>query len=121
LTCSVVLERHRSDQRFSIIGSRVVWDERNSLFREVPRLARDLRPRCVVIENVPGLATLAKGAYLHAILGGLQAEGYEAACAELLAAQYGAPQMRRRLIIIGWREDLGIPAGYGFPPARRHR
>ncbi|MGH3280375.1 MAG: DNA cytosine methyltransferase, partial [Trebonia sp.] len=34
---------------------------------------------------------------------------------ELLAAQYGAPQMRWRLIIIGWRKDLGIPAGYGFP------
>jgi DNA (cytosine-5)-methyltransferase 1 len=102
-------------QGFSIIGSRVVWDERNNLFKEVLRLASDLRPRCVVIENVPGLATLAKGAYLHAILDGLSAAGYEAACAELLAAQYGAPQMRWRLIIIGWRKDLGIPAGFGFP------
>ncbi len=102
-------------QGFSIIGSRVVWDERNNLFKEVLRLAAELRPRCVVIENVPGLATLAKGAYLHAILEGLSALGYEAACAELLAAQYGAPQMRWRLIIIGWRADLGIPAGYGFP------
>lgn len=102
-------------QGFSIIGSRVVWDKRNNLFREVLRLASALRPRCVVIENVPGLVTLARGAYLHAILEGLSAAGYEAACAELLAAQYGAPQMRWRLIIIGWRKDLGIPAGYGFP------
>lgn len=102
-------------QGFSIIGSRVVWDERNNLFREVLRLASDLRPRCVVIENVPGLVTLAGGAYLRAILEGLSAAGYDAACAELLAAQYGAPQMRWRLIIIAWRKDLGIPAGYGFP------
>jgi len=102
-------------QGFSIIGSRVVWDKRNNLFKEVLRLASQLRPRCVVIENVPGLVTLARGAYLHAILEGLSAAGYEAACAELLAAQYGAPQMRWRLIIIGWRKDLGIPAGYGFP------
>jgi DNA (cytosine-5)-methyltransferase 1 len=102
-------------QGFSIIGSRVVWDERNNLFKEVLRLAAELRPRCVVIENVPGLATLARGAYLHAILEGLSALGYETACAELLAAQYGAPQMRWRLIIIGWRKDLGIPPGYGFP------
>jgi DNA (cytosine-5)-methyltransferase 1 len=102
-------------QGFSIIGSRVVWDQRNNLFKEVLRLARTLQPRCVVIENVPGLVTLARGAYLHAILEGLSAEGYEAACAELLAAQYGAPQMRWRLIIIGWRKDLEIPAGYGFP------
>lgn len=102
-------------QGFSIIGSRVVWDKRNNLFREVLRLATELRPRSVVIENVPGLVTLAGGAYLRAILEGLDEAGYEAACAELLAAQYGAPQMRWRLIIIGWRKDLGIPAGYGFP------
>jgi DNA (cytosine-5)-methyltransferase 1 len=102
-------------QGFSIIGSRVVWDARNNLYREVLRLASALRPRCVVIENVPGLLTLARGAYLREILKGLAAVGYEAACAELLAAQYGAPQMRWRLIIIGWRSDLGIAAGYGFP------
>jgi DNA (cytosine-5)-methyltransferase 1 len=102
-------------QGFSMIGSRVVWDKRNNLFMEVLRLTAELRPRCVVIENVPGLVTLGKGAYLHAILEGLSAEGYEAACAELLAAEYGAPQMRWRLIIIGWRKDLGIPPGYGFP------
>lgn len=102
-------------QGFSIIGSRVVWDARNNLYREVLRLAIALRPRCVIIENVPGLLTLARGAYLHEILEGLAAAGYEAGCAELLAAQYGAPQMRWRLIIIAWRADLGIPAGYGFP------
>ncbi len=102
-------------QGFSMIGSRVVWDKRNNLFREVLRLAKSMRPACVVIENVPGLVTLAGGAYLRAILEGLSKAGYEAACGELLAAQYGAPQMRWRLIIIGWRRDLGIPAGYGFP------
>jgi DNA (cytosine-5)-methyltransferase 1 len=102
-------------QGFSIIGARVVWDERNNLFREALRMAKALRPRCVVIENVPGLVTLAGGAYLRAILEGLAEAGYVAACAELLAAQYGAPQMRWRLIIIGWRDDLEIPAGHGFP------
>jgi DNA (cytosine-5)-methyltransferase 1 len=102
-------------QGFSMLGARVVWDERNNLFREVLRLAGDLKPRCVVIENVPGLVTLAQGAYLRAILQGLSDVGYDAACAELLAAQYGAPQMRWRLIIIGWRRDLGVPPGYGFP------
>jgi len=102
-------------QGFSMIGSRVVWDERNNLFREVLRLARELRPRAVVIENVPGLLTLADGAYLRAVLAGLDEHGYVAACAELLAAQYGAPQMRWRLIVVGWRPDLGVPPGYGFP------
>jgi DNA (cytosine-5)-methyltransferase 1 len=102
-------------QGFSAIGPRVVWDERNNLFREVLRTATALRPHAVVIENVPGLVTLAKGAYLRSILSGLAGAGYEAACAELLAAQYGAPQMRWRLIIVAWRRDLGIAAGHGFP------
>jgi DNA (cytosine-5)-methyltransferase 1 len=103
-------------QGFSMLGSRVVWDERNNLFREVLRTARGLRPKCVVIENVPGLVTLAGGAYLRSILSGLDEAGYNASCAELLAAQYGSPQMRWRLVIVGWRRDLGIPPGYGFPP-----
>lgn len=102
-------------QGFSMIGARVVWDERNNLFREVLRVASIIQPRCIVIENVPGLVTLARGAYLRAILEGLDELGYEAACAELLAAQHGAPQMRWRLVIIGWRRDQEIPAGYGFP------
>jgi DNA (cytosine-5)-methyltransferase 1 len=102
-------------QGFSMIGARVVWDKRNNLFREVLRIADDVRPRCIVIENVPGLITLAGGAYLRAIMTGLQDLGYTAACAELLAAQYGAPQMRWRLVIIAWRSELAIPAGHGFP------
>ncbi len=102
-------------QGFSMIGPREVTDLRNQLFRQVLRAADVMRPRAVVIENVPGLVTLADGGYLQGILAGLERLGYSAACAELLAAQYGAPQMRWRLVIIGWREDLGVPAGYGFP------
>ncbi|WP_329135292.1 DNA cytosine methyltransferase [Streptomyces sp. NBC_00670] len=102
-------------QGFSMLGSRVIWDERNNLFKEVLRVGAALRPKAIVIENVPGLVTLANGAYLRAILEGLKKIGYEASCAELLAAAYGAPQMRWRLIIVAWREDLGIPHGYGFP------
>lgn len=102
-------------QGFSMIGPRQISDLRNSLFREVLRAAEAMEPRAVVIENVPGLVTLADGRYLSGILSGLADLGYEAACAELLAAQYGTPQMRWRLVIIAWRRDLGIPAGFGFP------
>ena len=99
-----------------MIGSRVVWDERNNLFREVLRLASELQPRCVVIENVPGLVTLANGAYLHAILEGLDAR--PGTRQRALSCSRRSTEHRRcawRLIIIGWRKDLGIPAGYGFP------
>jgi DNA (cytosine-5)-methyltransferase 1 len=102
-------------QGFSMIGRRVVWDERNNLYLEVLRATRILKPRAVVIENVPGLLTLDGGSHLAAILAGMNDIGYEASCAELLAAQYGAPQMRWRLIIVAWRRDLDIPPGFGFP------
>jgi DNA (cytosine-5)-methyltransferase 1 len=102
-------------QGFSMIGPRQISDLRNSLFREVLRVAQVMQPRAVVIENVPGLVTLADGEYLSGILSGLADRGYHAACAELLAAQYGTPQMRWRLVIVAWRSDLDIPPGFGFP------
>jgi len=102
-------------QGFSIIGARVVHDPRNDLFREFLRMAEALQPRCAVIENVPGLTTLAGGAILNEILDGYEALGYTFGFAELLAAQYGVPQMRWRMVFVGFRSDLKLPAGAGFP------
>ena len=102
-------------QGFSIIGSRDVDDPRNDLFREFIRLARALRPRCILMENVPGLATLRRGRVLAEIGAAFDSIGYRVTCAELLAAQYGVPQMRWRIVFIAWprRSPLGSA---GFPP-----
>lgn len=102
-------------QGFSIIGARVVHDERNDLFRDFLRIGKALKPRCMVIENVPGLATLARGAILREILEGFRDAHYSVGFAELLAAQYGVPQMRWRMVFVAFREDLGIAPGMGFP------
>lgn len=48
-------------QGFSIIGQRELLDPRNSLLHHFIRLAKELRPKVLLIENVPGLATLARG------------------------------------------------------------
>jgi DNA (cytosine-5)-methyltransferase 1 len=102
-------------QGFSMIGARTVGDPRNELVHQFLRLGRELRPKCMVIENVPGLATLAGGAVLKAILDGYRALGYSVAFAELLAAQYGVPQMRWRMVFVGFRRDLALAPGMGFP------
>ena len=102
-------------QGFSIIGQREIWDTRNGLFREFLRLATELQPRCVVIENVPGLATLGKGAVLREIGDAFADAGYVVECAELLAAQYGVPQMRWRMFFIGWRVDEQKQGGFPLP------
>lgn len=102
-------------QGFSILGARQIDDERNNLFREFFRIGDALRPKCMVIENVPGLATMQKGHVLEQIVAGFSQLGYLVSFAELLAAQYGVPQMRWRMIFVAFRKDLGIDPRFGFP------
>jgi DNA (cytosine-5)-methyltransferase 1 len=102
-------------QGFSILGRREIDDPRNGLFGQFMRIAFDLRPKVVVIENVPGLATLDGGSLLASIGEAFMRAGYTADCAELVAAQYGVPQMRWRMFFIGWRNDLGVRGGFPLP------
>ncbi|MCW5829562.1 MAG: DNA cytosine methyltransferase [Deltaproteobacteria bacterium] len=101
-------------QGFSILGQRVLEDPRNRLFQEFVRIVGELKPRVAVIENVPGLATLSKGVLLSRIGAAFGRLGYRVECAELLAAQYGVPQMRWRMFFVAWRSDFG-PRTAGFP------
>lgn len=102
-------------QGFSIIGQREIWDPRNGLFHEFLRIADELKPKCIVIENVTGLATLGKGTVLREIGKAFAEAGYSVECAELLAAQYGVPQMRWRMFFIGWRFDQKKRGGFPLP------
>lgn len=102
-------------QGFSIIGQRQMWDPRNGLFREFVRIAEELRPKVIVIENVTGLATLNKGQVLREVGHAFLKAGYNIDCAELLAAQYGVPQMRWRMFFIGWRLDQDRRGGFPMP------
>lgn len=102
-------------QGFSIIGARDDADPRNALFRQFLRIAGELQPKALVIENVSGLATLNKGAVLADIATAFSEIGYDVDCAELVAAQYGVPQLRWRMIFIGWRRDLKRRGGFPAP------
>lgn len=102
-------------QGFSILGRRESGDPRNRLFLDFMRLATELRPKVVLIENVPGLATLEGGAVMRAISEAFDQAGYDAACAELVAAQYGVPQLRWRMVFVGWRRDTNRSGGFPFP------
>lgn len=101
-------------QGFSIIGQRAIDDPRNGLLGRFLKIAFAVKPKAIVIENVPGLATLGGGAVLEEIGNAFDAGGYDVHCAELLAAQYGVPQMRWRVFFVAWRRSLGLLGG-GFP------
>ena len=94
-------------QGFSILGKRKLSDSRNDLFGEFIRVAGEMRPKVVAIENVPGLATLHGGVLLQWIGRAFSELGYRIECAELLAAQYGVPQMRWRMFFVAVRGDVG--------------
>jgi len=91
-------------QGFSINAPvRSILDKRNHLFKEYLRFVDAFQPRCILIENVPGLVSFEDGKTLHAILDALAELGYGADVRILGAAYYGVPQMRWRTIIIGTR------------------
>ena len=75
-------------------------DHRNTLIFEMARLAEEMRPRAIMMENVPGLAS--KGRQLYGTLKQrLQGLGYDLTEDVLQVADYGVPQFRRRLVLLG--------------------
>lgn len=105
-------------QGFSLTGPRRLDDERNSLYRAALTAIRRLQPRAFVIENVPGLKTLYGGAIKEEILSQLGASGYDVRCEVLNAADYGVPQVRKRLFFVGVEKCSGralLPAAMLFP------
>lgn len=84
--------------------SRLIDDPRNSLYREFVRVLGDVRPRAFVMENVPGLTQMG---ILQQVEADLSLDGeYEVVPQLLDAADYGVPQTRKRLVLIGLREDV---------------
>jgi len=89
-------------QGFSLANrKRHADDKRNFLFKEFIRLASELKPTCVVLENVSGLVSTGSGEFKKAIAGAIQQLGYDVHFAMLNAADYGVPQKRRRVFFIG--------------------
>ena len=92
-------------QGFSINAPiRSLDDQRYHLFKEYLRIAEVLRPKAILIENVPGIVSLGKGTVVEAIYKHLNNMGYAVAHKILFAGHYGVPQMRFRTIFIAIRD-----------------
>jgi DNA (cytosine-5)-methyltransferase 1 len=97
-----------SCQGYSTHGKRNADDPRNFLFKHFIRLAGELRPKWLLMENVPGLLTFQKGYFKNLIIAQLEALGYRADARVLCAADYGVPQLRRRIFFLATRTDSAI-------------
>jgi DNA (cytosine-5)-methyltransferase 1 len=106
-------------QGFSVANmGRNVDDPRNQLFREMVRVVHDKRPRYFVAENVKGLLSMDRGKALQEIEKAFSAPGYRVRHQLVNTADYGVPQLRKRLLILGVRED--VPNMTTFPPVPTH-
>ncbi len=108
-------------QGFSTIGHRAssdprkryAHDSRNELVLVYANLIKELRPKFIVMENVKGILTLDKGAYLENVMETLHQAGYNAEYRLINMADYGVPEIRNRVIIIGNR--VGLPVEFPQP------
>ncbi len=92
-------------QAFSTVGKRLIDDPRGQLFQEYYRLLKELEPQAFLFENVKGLLSMQKGEVLETIISLFQSLGYKVQYKLLNAADYGVPQVRERVIIIGSKLD----------------
>ena len=106
-------------QSFSIVAQNPkrlgVKDERGKLFFEMCRILRERQPKCFIAENVKGILTANKRSAFPLILKEFEESGYDVQYQILNSAEYGVPQKRERVIIVGFRKDLNII--FSFPKA----
>ena len=90
-------------QSFSIAGKRKGFDDltRGTLFHEVIRLAKDIKPSYILLENVKGLLNHEKGRTFGIILESLSELGYDVEWMLLNSKDFGVPQNRERVFIVG--------------------
>ena len=100
-------------QGFSTAGKGDPNDPRNFLWREYFRVVEEARPRFIVLENVPGMLRPGTRAYFDELIASFTRLGFILNCGILNAADFGVPQNRRRLVVIGgfgFKIDLPTPA-----------
>ena len=101
-------------QGFSTAGTRFWDDPRNALLKQYVRALQIIKPKWFLMENVEGLLTTKKGEYLYEATKAFIELGYKLRIDKIYAHEYGIPQRRKRVFIIGNR------LGYDFelPPPR---
>ncbi len=88
-------------QAYSTVGKRLIDDPRGKLFHEYFRILQELDPKAFVFENVKGMLSMQGGDLIKQIVALFESIGYRVHMKLLNAADYGTPQIRERVIIVG--------------------
>ncbi|MED3871987.1 DNA cytosine methyltransferase [Priestia megaterium] len=98
---------------FSEAGPRLIDDERNFLYIHFIRCLMQTKPAFFIAENVKGMLTLGKGEVIKQIIQDFESAGYKVKYKLVNSRDYGVPQLRERVFIVGVREDIDFE--YEFP------
>lgn len=104
-------------QSFSTVGFKGgLEDARGTLFYEYARIVKEVNPKVFIYENVRGLTTHDKGNTWNIIKGIFKSLNYTITEPQILnAADYGIPQNRRRVFVVGIRNDLKVKKQFEYP------
>ncbi len=104
-------------QSFSTVNpTKDPFDERANLYKQMVRIVMAKQPKIFIAENVKGLVTLQKGQIFKKVTKAFENSGYKVYHRLINAADYGVPQKRERVIIVGIRNDIHEEKGdYVFP------
>jgi len=111
-------------QAYSHIGrssdkKRMRRDKRKFLYQYYVEFLRAFRPKLFVFENVPGLLNAGGGVYLKNMRQMMKRAGYTTDYQVFNTSDFGVPQNRKRIILIGWRRDSGISQYPNFETVKR--
>lgn len=100
-------------QGFSLTGPRNIDDPRNQLYLSIFKTLKIMKPKAFLIENVRGLMTMWNGQVFKEIIKKFESVGYNVAFQLINSADYGVPQIRHRVFIVGIKKELN--KNYQFP------
>jgi DNA (cytosine-5)-methyltransferase 1 len=98
-------------QAYSTVGKRLIDDPRGKLFQEYYRVLKEIQPKVFIFENVKGLLSMQKGELVETIVSLFKTLDYDVSVKLLNSADYGAPQIRERVIIVGTK----LNKTYNYP------
>lgn len=108
-------------QSFSTVNpTKDPFDDRANLYKQMVRIVQAKQPKVFVAENVKGMMTLHKGAIFKRVIAAFEEAGYKTFHSLINAADYGVPQKRERVIIVGIRNDIWKQRGDFTFPAKTH-
>lgn len=107
-------------QSFSLVGKQMgLSDTRGTLFYEYARLVSEIRPKCFIYENVRALLSNDSGRTWQTMAQIFTDLGYDWKYQVLNSKDYGIPQNRERVFVVGFRKDLGVGDAFNFPKPKK--